>query len=236
MKVKNKILILVFGLSVLCMILIPNNVNAALQANGTTSKTDTIANWLLNIRKMEATGGTLGLTDTINTTSLVSSAEKSNNLDIHMEKNTEYGAMAILSASAYGNQNKITSGGTTTGNKTGVYINLNKEWVAAGSLLEVKAFTNANEKYKNVYTNVYAAKVGDAIGETTIGNVGTTAVAGWHGSTNNTWLTSVNFPGVIRAYSGSIFSYYGIGYSNAGDANYAFPWSSRAVIVVGQGF
>ena len=50
------------------------------------------------------------------------------NLDIHMEKNTEYGAMAILSASAYGNQNVIGDGETTTGNKSGVYMKLNKEW------------------------------------------------------------------------------------------------------------
>ena len=54
-----------------------------------------------------------------------------------MEKNTEYGAMAILSASSYGNQSKIESGGTTTGNKSGVYINLNKEWVSAGSITKL---------------------------------------------------------------------------------------------------
>lgn len=145
---------------------------AALQANGNTSKPDTIENWLLNIRKMEETGGTLGLTDTINTTDLTSSASTSNNLDIHMEKNTEYGAMAILSASAYGNQNKINSGETTTGNKSGVYINLNKEWVSAGSLTGYAQFENANVKYKNAYTTKYVAKVGDAISET----------AGWHES------------------------------------------------------
>ena len=136
---------------------------AVLQANGNSAKDDTVDNWLLKIRRMEAEGGTLGLTDTINTTDLTSSATKSNNLDIHMEKNTEYGAMAILSASAYGNPNKIASGETTTGNKSGIYINLNKEWVSAG----ISGYSSANAKYKNEYeTTTYEAKAGDAIIET----------------------------------------------------------------------
>ena len=201
MKLKEKFLISVIGLSTICLITNPIKSNAALQANGNTSKTDTIANWLLNIRNMEATGGTLGLTDTIDTTSLVSSSDTSNNLDIHMEKNTEYGAMAILSASAYGNQNKITNGETTTGNKTGVVIKLDPEWVSAGSLTSLAAFRNANAKYKNSYTTSYVAKVGDAISET----------AGWHGSGSSTWLDYNDTSGLLRAYSGSLFSYFGNG-------------------------
>ena len=115
-----------------------------------------------------------------------------------MEKNTEYGAMAILSASSYGNPGKIENGQTTTGNETGVVINLNKEWVAAGQLLDLSVFTNANGRYKNSYTPTYSAKVGDAITET----------KGWHGSTSSVWLSESQFPryaetiaGLIRAYS-----------------------------------
>ena len=151
-----------------------------------------------------------------------------------MEKNTEYGAMAILSASSYGNQSKIESGGTTTGNKSGVYINLNKEWVSAGSITKLGQYANANGKYKNIYTNSYAAKNGDAISET----------AGWHGSGASTWLSSYKnynpneISGLLRAYSGSIFSYYGSS-STTGtyiDGYYTKPWSTRACIVVGTGF
>ena len=118
-----------------------------------------------------------------------------------MEKNTEYGAMAILSASSYGNQSKIENGGTTTGNKSGVYINLNKEWVSAGNITELGAYRNANGKYKNVYTTSDIAKNGDAISET----------AGWHGSGASTWIETNFSSGLLRAYSGSIFSYYGKG-------------------------
>ena len=147
-----------------------------------------------------------------------------------MEKNTEYGAMAILSASSYGNQSKIENGGTTTGNKSGVYINLNKEIVSAGTIKNSSLYTNANGKYKNAYTASYVAKSGDAISET----------AGWHGSGASSWLYDGNtnaYALLLRAYSGSIFSYFGNGY-NGVEANYnkKLPYSTRACIVVGTGF
>ena len=136
MKVKNKILTaMVFG-TILSGLIIPNKANAVLQSNGGTPATRNLNDWLLQIRQMQEIGGTLGRTDTINTTNLTSGAT---DLDIHMEKNTEYGAMAILSASAYGNPNKINDGETTTGNSTGIVININSEWVSAGT-----EFTNSS--------------------------------------------------------------------------------------------
>ena len=229
MKFKYKFLILF--LFMLCLIVTPINVNAALQANGNSSKTDTIWNWLLNIRKMEETGGTLGLTDTINTTDLTSSASQSNNLDIHMQKNTEYGAMALLSASAYGNPNKINDGETTTGNKSGVYINLNHEWVSAGIISNVQQYTNANAKYKNIYTiSSYVARAGDAMDET----------VGWHGSEENIKFQSDAESGLTRASKGSLFSYYGYARDPIHNVLYAGhytkQWNTRAVIVIGNGF
>lgn len=213
MKIKNKVLLLICLVAV--MLIHGQTVsNAALQANGKSTKTDTIENWVLNIRKMEATGGTLGLQDTINTTNLTSTASESNNLDIHMELNTEYGAMAILSASSYGNPNKIANGGTTTGNKTGVYINLNSEWVSAGiENMQSSQLKNANAKYRNIYAQNYVAKRGDAIGET----------AGWHGGTKKWNIGKVL--SVIRSVD-SIFSY---------DTSYVSQKCvTRAVIVVGE--
>lgn len=201
---------------------------AVLQSNGRTSSIKTIDQWMLQIRQMESPGGALGLTETVKTIGL-NSTTGSNNLDIHMEKNTEYGAMAILSASSYGNPNKIQSGGTTTGNKTGVYMKLNKEWVAAGTISNSTTYRQAASKYKDLYTTTYVAKFGDTITET----------KGWHGSNSSEWLYDNTSSGLLRAYSGSLFSYYGYGNGN-NDANaagfgYDKTWSSRAVVVVGSG-
>ncbi len=228
MKTKNKIMLLT-GMSIAILMCSATTSNAALQANGKSTKQDSVSNWLLNVRQMESAGGTLGLTDTINTTDLTSSATTSNNLDIHMELNTEYGAMTILSASSYGNQSKINNGETTTGNKSGVYMYINKEWVSAGAS-DLTSIKNASEKYKNIYTTSYVAKIGDAIRET----------SGWHGSTNLTWLGnkfyySSSRSGLLRACSGSIFSYYGEGSYDDSDAYCANSHPTRAVVVIGSG-
>ncbi len=230
MNIKEKLLVMGIGVAIVSFIVTPIQSNAALQANGNPGARANIDSWLLNIRKMEETGGTLGLSDTINTTNLTSSAEQKNNIDIHMQKNTEFGAMAILSASAYGNPKKINDGETTTGNKTGVYINLNKEWVAAGQLTGDTSFINANTKYKNAYTTTYVAKTGDAIKET----------EGWHTSSwgqsdYNSWLTSSNDSGLLRAYSDTIFVYSGFS-THGSPATCSQSNFSRAVVVIGNGF
>ena len=171
----RKIIILLVVMLLMCILLNTNYVQAALQSNGDTNATYDINNWMLKIRQMQSLGGTLGLTDTINTSDLTSN---STNLDIHMQKNTEYGAMAILSASSYGNPNKINSGETTTGNKTGVVMQINKEWVSAGAGIGSTVWDNASARYKNIYTKKYEAKKGDAI-------------LNWHESTSNQWLYSL---------------------------------------------
>lgn len=112
MKISKKILSSVLSISVVCVMVNPIISSAALQSNGGTPAGKNINQWMLQIRQMQSIGGTLGRTDTIDTSNLRSDAT---DLDIHMEKNTEYGAMAILSASAYGNPNKIQNGKTTTG-------------------------------------------------------------------------------------------------------------------------
>ena len=244
MKLKEKLEISIIGISITIMLINPIYSRATLQSNGGTVKTNNVGTWIKAIRQMETDGGTLGLSDTVNGTNLTSSASESNNLDIHMEKNTEYGAMAILSASAYGNANKIENGQTTTGNKSGIVININKEWVAAGTISDDITFYNASSKYKNDMT---AGRVGEACSET----------SGWHGSGASTWIVSQGgqyvylwpadkYAGLIRAYSGSIFSYYGNGYNNSNvdwessarwyDAYYKKTYASRAVVVVGKGF
>lgn len=232
MKVKNKILTaMVFG-TILSGLIIPNKANAALQSNGGTPVKKYASEWILQIRQMQELGGTLGRTDSVDKTNLTSNAT---DLDIHMEKNTEYGAMVILSASAYGNPNKIEDGGTTTGNSTGIVFNLSNERVAAKQDVKtnVMAFDNASPRYINNYSN--KSKVGDALTET----------KGWHGSTNYLWFNN-DLSGLLRGIKESVFSYFG-GYDNeflngvyipAGldnSGNYKTNWSSRAAIVVGTG-
>ena len=96
---KTKIFILGSLILLIIMVVsIPTKVEAVLQSNGDTAATKTLDEWILQIRQMQASGGCLGLTDTINSTGLLSN---NTNLDIHMEKNTEYGAMILLSASDY---------------------------------------------------------------------------------------------------------------------------------------
>lgn len=219
MKINKKFLSIILLGIIFFMLGIPNKSKAALQSNGGTPITKDLGTWILQIRKMQELGGTLGRTDTINTTDLTSEAT---DLDIHMEKNTEYGAMAILSASAYGNPNKINDGETTTGNSTGVVIKLNKEWVAAGNISYSAQYTKANLRYKNMYSTSYVAKKGDAISET----------AGWHSSSSLIWLVDNGNSGLLRAYGGSIFSCFGDSYYDR-DAYYTKGWYSRSAIVVG---
>ena len=216
---------------IILSLIIPKGTKAALQSNGDAGATLNLEQWMMRIRKMQETGQTLGLTDTINTTNLTSGNK---NLDIHMQKNTEYGAMLLLGISQYGNSNKLnTNGVTTTGNNTGIVLKINKEWVAAGTISDSSRYTNASKRYKNIYNSTYAEKIGDAI--KTVGK--------WHGSSTTGWITgdSCNArSGIVRAYSGSVFSYYGTSWihfsGEALDAHYsAKAWRCRAAVVVGSG-
>lgn len=225
LNIKNKInrSITIFLFLITFVILNTENSKAVLQANGNESTKYNLSDWMLNVRKMEEVGGAMGLTETLNS-DLTSST--SNNIDVHMEKNTEYGALVILSASSYGNSNKINSGETTTGNATGVVMNIGSEWVVASvSSSKATNFLASAARYKNVYDESYVVKKGDAIKET----------YRWHGSENSYWLDSV-YAGLIRNYSGGIFSYWGnAGYDGSQAAGYAKKYSTRAVVVSGKG-
>ena len=244
---------------------------AALQADGSTGSTKTLDGWMSSVRKMEQAGGALGKQETVNTDLTPSS--NSNNMDVHMERNTEYGALAILSASSYGKSTKISDGETTTGNKSGVYMHLNQELVAAGQVTSSSTYKNADARYKDAYNGAsvegsssnnfngvlksatssgsnYVSKTGDAISET----------QGWHDSSASVWISDYTASSriypvnanadatLLRAYEGSIFSYYGYGYCRWDDggwnwrsgmeaqqtAYFSKVHVSRAVIVVGE--
>lgn len=198
---------------------------AVLQSNGNDGATYNLSDWMMNVRKMEELGGAMGLSESINDN--LTSSSDSNNIDVHMQKNTEYGALAILSASSYGNPNKINSGETTTGNATGVVMKFNNEWVAG---MNEKTLVDYSNRYKNLYVRTYSEKKGDAISET----------FGWHGADGNAWMNSYeNYNGIIRSLSTGIFTYY----ANVGNfaevywsgAAISLPYYSRAVVVQGDG-
>ncbi len=191
-------------------------VSAALQSNKNTPSSKSTYNWLREIRNMQALGGTLGREDNIDTTTLRS---ETTDLDIHMEKNTEYGAMAILSASAYGNLNKITKGETTTGNQTGIVMN-GEECVSGGTASVYNHWGNVSNRYKNVYGEF---KVGDALRETN----------GWHGGITR-WYDH-NGLAAMRRMNGSIFGYMCAKVSSIDSDETNNSYQSRAAIVVGEG-
>lgn len=225
---------IVLLIGILLVILVPVKSYAVLQANGGSVTSYNIATWINYVRTMENFGCALGKEEVLDTSNTEGKrylpTTGNNGLDCHMEKNTEYGAMAILSASAYGNPTKINSGETTTGNATGVLISLNQEIVAGGTLGSIDNYKNADRRYKNIYTTTYQYIPGDAIG----------GMGGWHGG-NTTWLSS-NDSTILRAY-GSIFGYYGKHYGTNGvggawnePAHYSKTHPTRAVVVMGENF
>ena len=210
MKEKTKQKMLAFILVVAFAILMPfSNVKASLQANPNTHNTkgDYETNWMSNIRSMEKPGEAMGLSETLN--SDLTASSDSNGIDVHMMKSTEYGAIAILSASGYGNPQKLQNSTekTTTGNKTGVYFSgANWEWVAGG--LQGSIFGGVNSKYYDSYTGAQAsAKVGDALGTSGTTNPG---CAGWHSASYANWVYG-SYPYFVRD-DGGLFSFF---YSNS---------------------
>ena len=182
--------------------------------------------WINNIRNMEADGQVMGLTETHDESTLLSTSG-SNNIDAHLMKNTEYGAIAILSASKeYGKQgegtNRYVMSGTglktTTGNVYGMYPTGYNEWTASdltgsGS----NGFdTNINEKYRDMYTDANETKPGDAL-------------LAWHGNSSVGWHTS-SYPVYLRGHNSSLF-YSNYHYSSFSVSNYY----GRACVVSGAG-
>ena len=202
---KTKKIILTAILIAITLILSGEGVQAALQANPNTQskKTDTLANWVKNVRKMEEADGAMGLGETIDSTTLLATSN-SNGIDVHCVKTTEYGAMAILSASGYGNPSNERVITTTTGNNTGVILNTsNHEWTSGIRSVSGAGLTGVNARYYDLYTSSSdSAKRGDALGSETAANPG---CAGWHSASDSIWLSNAS-DGFLRG-GGGIFSF-----------------------------
>ena len=223
---KTKILKQILVTAMLATTLLITNAGiskAALQANQNTqyTKRDTLGNWLKSFRQMETTGGAMGLEETLNE-DLTSSSE-SNGIDVHMMRTTEYGAIAILSASGYGNSSNDQYITSTTGNNTGVILNTNHE-IYELTAADLNAPSEVNKRrYFDIYTTSNtSAKIGDAMGNSSTPNPGCT---GWHSATYNDWIHG-QAPLLLRG-GGGIFSY-----SNGFGTNMSF---CRGVAVVGSG-
>ena len=233
-KIRKNFGIKLIFLMIMFLVFLPiGESKAALQANPNThyTKTDSIENFMINIRKMEESNGTMGLKETFNED--LTSSSGSNGIDVHMERSTEYGAVAILSASGYGNANTLQNSEikTTTGNKSGIYFSgTNWEWVA-GKKIDSNIIGNA--KYWDLYTtSSESAKVGDALGTTKTTNPGCT---GWHSSVTSGWITNGAYyfgRGGQQLFSYGRINIYQDGYSGAITSGA----TSRGVAVVGEGF
>ena len=193
-KTRKKYLMILF--LILSITLLPmGGVKAALQANPNThvKKTDAPTNWMSNIRKMEETNGAMGLSESLNSDL---TSKESNNIDVHMMRTTEYGAIAILSISGYGNSIRLqnSSINRSRGFKRGVYFRGNFwEWNAGG--LQGSIFRGVNAKYYDSYTeSSSSAKVGDAFG-----------CSRWHSASTSSWVTNSN-PYFARD-NGGLFSF-----------------------------
>ena len=224
---KKKSKLLAVGITLAISVLMPfGNVKAALQANPNThyTKSDNPTNWMSNMRKMEETGNAMGLSETFN--SDLTASSKSNNIDVHMMRSTEYGAIAILSTSGYGNSQTLQNSSvkTSTGNKTGVYFSgSNWEWVAGGYSGHI--FGGVNLRYFDTYSeDKGSSRIGDALGSAYATNPGCT---GWHSASGSTWVDNGSWP-YFRRGNGGLFSFYAY-----------LDWEgncARGVAVVGQGF
>ena len=219
---KTKLILLTLIIMLATILLNTIEVQATLQANPNThyKKEDTPTNWMTNFRKMEETGGSMGLEETLNADLTPSS--KSNNIDVHMMRTTEYGAIAILSASGYGNSQTLQNSTikTTTGNKTGVYFSgENFEYNAGG--FEKIGVAAINEKYYDSYTSSKSsAKVGDALGEKS-----NNGCQGWHKARYSNWVGVSEF--CFARGGGGIFS--------VQNYNNSYSYKARGVAVCGEG-
>lgn len=168
---KKKILFIILGFM---LITLQPKAYAALQSNPSTHYKATKAptTWISEIRNMEAPNNAMGLSEQFNSDLTTKTGTNSNNIDVHMMRNTEYGAIAILAVSGYGNPSTMQASKikTTTGNVTGVYYNTHvpvdggqgqyQESIAGG--ISQKIFSGTNERYYDSYLSGKIKK-GDAM-------------------------------------------------------------------------
>ncbi|MBQ9297778.1 MAG: hypothetical protein IJ223_01880 [Clostridia bacterium] len=242
-KALKKLAILIIAIMAVGMLITPQTYAASnLQSNPTTGsalQVKTAQDWAKLIRAMEQ--GYYGSGEQIEELNDDLTPKTSNNIDVHFMKNTEYGAIAILSASEYG-VGKVTTAkkgdnsGSTTGNRTGIIIDT-KVWEATASSSSDPFYlvgtnrggwgTPAAERYYDKYTTSNeSAKRGDVLIE----------CMNWYSSDTFQWPTVSNncfkrgYNGIFNYTNYSYYNYNNDG-ANSGDNN-----CGRGVAVCGEGF
>ena len=213
--------ITILSIILIIMITLPTVANAAFQSKpGATALVSTTADQFFEgCRNMETRGGVLGLTEVLGTDY---TGTTGNGLDAHMILNTEWGAIALLTDSAYGIGKGIagtSSTKTSTGNATGVNGMANGWEYTATTYSGTSSSYNAKLRGANAcYFNSYSSqtsKKGDAIN-----------CSKWLSADTAVWI-SASYPVFKRGYGLFSFSYdNGLGAANR---------SSRAVVVCGSG-
>ena len=195
-----------------------------------------------NIRKMESADGPMGLNAefTVSDTE-VKETSASNNIDVHMIKNSEWGAAVLLASSGYGAGRDDDAGTWTTGpnNYTGIYGMGNSNWEYTASYCQKGGSTTTGStnyrsllhsyqgtKYVDQYVNKNNQATADYDSFTVIKGDAIIDVMNLH-SGDKYLVTSYN-PVFLRGNVG-VFAFYGGG----GDSNGYI--TSRAVAVCGAG-
>lgn len=240
---KNKIKkVLVLIILMILILSIPGSVQANVQSvkNNYTDRTNYkctigLQDGFLKIRQMESCTGPMGLNATINSSTGEETSD-SNNIDAHMIKNTEWGAMVMLMDSDYGSKqsgNGTWDTSSSTGNATGIYeIFYGNEWVAGMIKTKNKyneilynTIKDGKSKYVNLYTNRTDAtdfsdyKIGDATAET----------VRWKNPINCSFVTSTNC--MFLRGAGGAFSFENQQGHGAGSISTYI--TTRAVVVCG---
>ncbi len=217
MKIKKSAI--VFTVGILTAFMLTGKVSATVQSRpGVTSLRNTIANdFFVKIRQMEVEGGTLGKKAQLDSITYLDSSN--NGVDVHMAKNTEWGAAAMLAASPYGSAPSGNSDASTTGNATGIYQMADGSFEYVAGIYNttntyMSKLKNADSRYVDIYTGE-VAKRGDATLET----------KNWKNSSNANFVTSGS--PVLERGSSALF-----GYDNSNGSSSS---SSRAVLCVGSG-
>ncbi len=225
--------------------------------NVVSLKSITLGNMFIASRNME-TNNKYGwaLASGLNTTTGVFSTD-TNNIDTHMIKSTEWGAITYLAKSTYGKNSEVTinasagfyTGGgayvtnvnqSTTGNIYGIYDmsggsceytmgNYNNNAGSSGLTP-----SSINSKYINIYSTTGsgydASNYGDAIYETSSSSSNYTS---WYGdasivvSTASPWFEQGGYYG--DGAIGGLFNFYGF----TGAAHAGYSW--RTIIAAGTG-
>lgn len=219
---KTKIIVSIIFM-LISLMLCTTNVQAAMQSrpDGKSITSTKPAYFFTEIRNMEST--CLGKKMNLDTTSYLDT--NGNGVDVHMAKNTEWGTVALLAASAYGEAPSGTSGATTTGNATGVYqmANSTAEFTTGifnGSNSSTSTILAADSRYYDLYEGggKSFAKPGDA-----------TICDTWRGSTSGSFVSGGNYS-IFKRGSGKMFAY-----QSYLEDNYRYAAGSRACLVVGAG-